>query len=247
MSMQTYDVLGVPVSVTTLETASDQIHRWAEDRVGRFVIIRDVHGVVQAYDDPAFAELHKRAAMVTPDGMPLVWLARRRGLPVQRTCGPDLFDRLMKDSAKSGLRHYFYGGKPGVVARLKEVFEQRHPGVQVVGIGAPPFRALSDPEVQEIAAALNASRTDVVWVGLSTPKQEFLMARLAPLTTATLIGVGAAFDFHTGRVQRAPRWMQRVGLEFLHRLLSEPRRLWRRYLIMAPRFLWLVATRPGHA
>ena len=238
-----YDVLGVPVSVTTLSAASALIHAWADDDHGRFVCIRDVHGIMQAVDNPAFAALHQHAAMVTPDGMPIVWLGRRAGLPVERTCGPDLIDRVLADSAASGLRHYFYGGKPGVAEKLKAAFEARYPALQVVGTSTPPFRDLTDQEVSEIAATIQASGAQVVWVGLSTPKQEFLMQRLAPLTSATLIGVGAAFDFHAGLVKRAPKWMQKTGIEFLHRLASEPRRLWRRYLIMAPRFLWLVATR----
>lgn len=237
-SPDTYDVLGIPVSVTNLSSASALIHSWAGDDVGRFVCIRDVHGVMQAYDNPELARLHHEAAMVTPDGMPLVWLGKRAGLPVDRTCGPDLIDQVMRDSAVSGLRHYVYGGKEGVAARLREVFETRYPGVEIVGHGAPPFRELTDAELAQLANQLNASGAEVIWLGLSTPKQEFLMKRLAPFVTGTLIGVGAAFDYHTGAVKRAPKWMQRSGIEFLHRLCSEPQRLWRRYLIMAPRFAW---------
>jgi N-acetylglucosaminyldiphosphoundecaprenol N-acetyl-beta-D-mannosaminyltransferase len=246
-SAASFDVLGVPVSVTTLEQASARIHRWAADDQGRFVCIRDVHGIMQAYDNPELAELHKDAAMVTPDGMPLVWLGKRAGLPVERTCGPDLIDKVLADSASSRLRHYFYGGKPGVASQLKAVFQVRYPGLQVVGAATPPFRELTDEELRALADEIRARDANVVWIGLSTPKQEFLMRRLVPLTSATLIGVGAAFDFHTGAVKRAPHWMQRSGLEFLFRLMREPKRLWRRYLVMAPRFLWLLATRQRHA
>ncbi|KQY29708.1 hypothetical protein ASD21_04135 [Caulobacter sp. Root1455] len=240
-TLQSYDVLGVQVSVTTLTTASTAIHAWAKDKTSRFVCIRDVHGIMQAYDDPELSELHKSAAMVTPDGMPLVWIGRRAGLPVERTCGPDLMDRVLSDSATSGLRHYFFGGKPGVAERLKAVFEDRYPGLRVVGASTPPFRELTDEELQAVAAEISASGADVVWIGLSTPKQEFLMRRLVAHTSTTLIGVGAAFDFHTGAVKRAPRWIQKAGIESLFRLASEPRRLWRRYLIMAPRFVFLIA------
>lgn len=235
-----FDVLGVPVSVTTLADASARIHKWAQDDLGRFICIRDVHGIMQAYDDPELAELHQDAAMVTPDGMPLVWLGKRAGLPVERTCGPDLIDRVMADSANSGLRHYLYGGKPGVADQLRKVFEGSYEGVQIVGTSTPPFRDLTDQELAELAEHLRTQCADVVWIGLSTPKQEFLMRRLAPLVPATLIGVGAAFDFHTGHVRRAPRWMQRTGLEFLFRFVNEPKRLWRRYLVMAPRFVLLI-------
>jgi N-acetylglucosaminyldiphosphoundecaprenol N-acetyl-beta-D-mannosaminyltransferase len=237
----------VPVSVTTLADASARIHAWAGDDKGRFVCIRDVHGIMQAYDNRELAEVHKSAAMVTPDGMPLVWLGQRAGFAVERTCGPDLIDRVLADSAASGLRHFFYGGKPGVAEQLSAVFEARYPGVRIVGARTPPFRELSSAELNETASSMSASGADVVWIGLSTPKQEFLMRRLAALTPATLIGVGAAFDFHTGAVNRAPRWMQKVGLEFLFRLASEPTRLWRRYLIMAPRFVWLIVTRARYA
>lgn len=235
-----FNVLGVPVSVTTLNDASARIHRWAEDDCGRFVCVRDVHGIMQAYDNPLLAALHKQAAMVTPDGMPLVWLGKRAGLPVERTCGPDLLDRVMADSASSGLRHYLYGGKPGVAEQLRAAFQARYSALKIVGVATPPFRELSDLELVELSNELRNCHADVVWIGLSTPKQEFLMQRLAPLTSATLIGVGAAFDFHTGLIRRAPKWMQKSGLEFLFRLAMEPRRLWRRYLLIAPRFVWQV-------
>ena len=130
---------------------------------------------------------------------------------------------------------------------MKNSFERRCPGVAVVGAETPPFRDLDDEELEDLAGRIDRSAADVVWIGLSTPRQEFLMQRLAPRTGVTLIGVGAAFDFHTGAVRRAPRWMQKAGLESLFRLASDPRRLWRRYLIKAPRFVWMVATRRRQA
>ncbi len=239
----TFDVLGVPVSATTLDSASAAIHDWSIDDVARFVFIRDVHGIMQAQDDQELLELHKAAAMVTPDGMPLVWLGRAAGLKLSRTCGADLMDRVMADSSQSGLKHFLYGGNTNVADRLKAVFEARYSGISIVGTGTPPYRPLTQSELEEVARAIVASGADVVWVGLSTPKQEWLMRALAPLVSATLIGVGAAFDFHTGAIQRAPKWMQQTGLEWSWRLGSEPRRLWRRYLLMAPRFAWRIIWR----
>jgi N-acetylglucosaminyldiphosphoundecaprenol N-acetyl-beta-D-mannosaminyltransferase len=240
-----YDVLGVPISVTTLAAASKAIQDWAQDDSGRLVFVRDVHGVMQAQDNPELMRLHHDAAMVTPDGMPLVWLGQLAGLPVARTCGPDLMECVLRESRSSGLRHYFYGGKPGVAEALKDAFERRFPGVRIVGTGMPPFRPLTGDEIRQAADAFNASGADVVWIGLSTPKQELLMRDLAPHVRSTLVGVGAAFDFHTGAVRRAPGWMQRAGLEWSWRLASEPRRLWRRYLVMAPAFVWRIVFSRG--
>lgn len=234
----TYEVLGVPISATNLDTASAAIAAWAQDDLGRFVFIRDVHGIMQAQDDPKLLALHHQAAMVTPDGMPLVWLGQRAGLEVSRTCGPDLMERVLADSPRTGLTHFFYGGKPGVAEQLKATFEAKYRGLKVVGVGTPPFRPLSNSEMADTLTMLNMSGADVIWIGLSTPKQEHLMDALVLNVHATLIGVGAAFDFHTGAVKRAPKWMQGRGLEWLWRLASEPRRLWRRYLIMAPIFVW---------
>jgi N-acetylglucosaminyldiphosphoundecaprenol N-acetyl-beta-D-mannosaminyltransferase len=236
-----YDVLGVPVSITTLRRAADTIRDWASDGRGRFVCIRDVHGVMQAMDDPRLMALHRDAAMVTPDGMPLVWIGKRRGLAVERTCGPDLMEMLICDPAYHPLGHYFYGGKPDIAKALADKFTAIAPRLRVCGTETPPFTELSEVELAGLAERIAESRADVVWIGLSTPKQEYLMQRLAPRVAATLIGVGAAFDFHAGTVRRAPRWMQRSGLEWAFRLGNEPRRLWRRYLIMAPRFLIALA------
>ena len=242
-AFETYRVLGIPISATSLDAASRLIQQWGLDDRSRFVFIRDVHGVMQAQDHDELRALHYQAAMVTPDGMPLVWLGKLAGKSVSRTCGPDLLERVLEDSGATGLKHYFYGGKPGVAEALKNHFIARVPSLQIVGVGTPPFRPLSPEELKADAEAMNASGAQVVWIGISTPKQEFLMRDLAPLVSATLIGVGAAFDFHTGTVSRSPHWMRPLGLEWLWRLASEPRRLWRRYLVMAPRFVWLVMTR----
>jgi len=238
---ETYDVLGVPMSATTLDSASTAIVRWAGDDKARFVFIRDVHGIMQAKGDEELMRLHEKASMVTPDGMPLVWLGQSAGQRVSRTCGPDLMEKVLLESPRTGLKHYFYGGKPGVAEKLKTGFVARAPGLEVVGVDTPPFRALTPSELENVAADINRSGADVVWIGVSTPKQEYLMDKLAPHLSATLVGVGAAFDFHTGAVSRAPIWMQRTGLEWLWRLSSEPRRLWRRYLVLAPKFVLLIA------
>ena len=238
----TYDVLGIPISATTLASAEAAIVKWAGDDVGRFVCVREVPSLMSSIEDPALVALHQEAAMVTPDGMPLVWIGRRRGLPVERTCGPDLMERLMASSPGSGLRHYFYGGKPGVAEKLRETFTRRYPGLQIVGVESPPFRKTTAEEDEETLRRIRDSGADVVWIGVSSPKQDVWMHANHRRLTQTLIGVGAAFDFHAGAVRRAPPWMQRAGLEWLHRLAQEPGRLWRRYLIQAPKFVWAYAS-----
>lgn len=237
---KTYFVLGIPLSVTNLNQAADCIEQWAGDDQGRFVCIRDVASLTAMSDDPDLAALHNEASMVTPDGMPLVLLGKLRGLPVERTCGPDLIDLVCARSVGAGLKHYFYGGKEGVAERLARVFAAKYPGMKVVGYECPPFRRLTEAEDAACVARIKASGADVVWVGISSPKQDIWMREHYRRLSQTLIGVGAAFDFHAGTVRRAPRWMQRSGLEWLFRLLSEPRRLWRRYLVLAPKFVWRV-------
>jgi N-acetylglucosaminyldiphosphoundecaprenol N-acetyl-beta-D-mannosaminyltransferase len=174
--------------------------------------------------------------------MPLVWLSRLQGFHhVERVYGPDLMLALCERLAAKGYRHFFYGGAEGVPEQLASVLQKRFPGLQVAGTFSPPFRSLTADEDDRIVQMINAAAPDIVWVGLSTPKQERWMAgHRERLTAPVLIGVGAAFDFLTGRKPQAPRWMQRAGLEWLFRLLTEPRRLWRRYLINNPLFVALV-------
>ncbi|MEQ1842619.1 MAG: WecB/TagA/CpsF family glycosyltransferase, partial [Verrucomicrobiales bacterium] len=227
-SPQSYDVLGVPVSEVTLDSACDLILEWANDKVGRFVCIRDVHGVMRAQDDPDLMQIHQDAALVTPDGMPIVMLGKLKGRPVSRVCGPDLMPHVIDQGRKRGLSHYFFGGGEGIAQELVDSLQERFPGVNIAGWETPPFRPLSDEETDDILQRIEESGADIVWVGLSTPKQEYWMHRVASRSSATFIGVGAAFDFHTGKVTRAPKWMQDAMLEWLYRFAAEPRRLWHR-------------------
>lgn len=232
-------ILGIPVSLVDLNKAVATILDWCEAGSAHFVCVRDVHGIMRAQEDPALFALHQQAGLVTPDGMPLVWLARHRGhAHVGRACGADLVQELCRRSVERGYRHYFYGGKPGVAERMAQALSEQYPGLQVAGTSTPPFRAMTAEEDAQATQEIVAARPHIVWVGLSTPTQEFWMRdHVGRIPGATLMGVGAAFDFHAGDVKRAPRWMQKSGLEWLHRLLSEPRRLWRRYLVLAPRFV----------
>jgi N-acetylglucosaminyldiphosphoundecaprenol N-acetyl-beta-D-mannosaminyltransferase len=234
------NVLGVGVSAITIAGALASIDRWIATGANRYVCVTGVHGVMESQRDPALRDIHNRAGLVAPDGMPLVWLSWLAGHGyVERVYGPDLMLACCDASVAKGYRHYFYGGAPGVPERLAARLRERFTGLKIAGTWSPPFGELSAAEEQAMIDRIALANPDIVWVGLSTPKQERWMARYAGrLPVPVLIGVGAAFDFHAGLKRQAPRWMQRSGLEWLFRLATEPRRLWRRYLINNPSFVW---------
>jgi N-acetylglucosaminyldiphosphoundecaprenol N-acetyl-beta-D-mannosaminyltransferase len=242
MAIPCVNILGVGVSAINMEAALGTIEEWIERHEAHYICITGVHGVMESQRDAELRHIHKAAGLVTPDGMPLVWLSRLLGFRhVERVCGSDLMLAVCERSVTRGYRHFFYGGAPGVAEKLVARLQSRFPGLQVAGTESPPFRPLTPDEDRAAVQQINAARPDVVWVGISTPKQErWMAAHVGRLSAPVLIGSGAAFDFHAGIKRRAPRWMQRSGLEWLFRLMLEPRRLWRRYLINNPWFLCLV-------
>jgi N-acetylglucosaminyldiphosphoundecaprenol N-acetyl-beta-D-mannosaminyltransferase len=242
-ALATTDVLGVAVSAVNLESATRRVIGWIERGERAYVTVTGVHGVMEAQSDPAFRAILNRAGMTVPDGMPLAWLSRAAGhAHVTRVPGPDLLPLISRAMAERGMRAFYYGGAEGVADDLARRMEARFPGLVTAGTFCPPFRALSAEEEADITDTINRAKPDAVWVGLSTPKQELWMDRFRPLLDApVLLGVGAAFDFHTGRIRRAPRWMQSSGLEWAYRLSQDPRRLAGRYLRNNPLFLCCVA------
>lgn len=237
-----YPVLDVGVNAVRFSQVLDLLCEWVAERRRVYLSLCNAFTVIAAHDSPAMADVVNQSTLSVPDGMPLVWLGRRQRHSVERVYGPDLMLALCERGEPLGLRHYFYGGAEGVNERLAERLSERFPRLIVAGMYSPPFRELGAEEERRIVTEINAARPDVVWVGLGTPKQDFWIARNRPaLEAPILIPVGAAFDFHSGVKPQAPLWMQRSGLEWLFRLLSEPRRLWKRYLINNPRFVWLVA------
>jgi N-acetylglucosaminyldiphosphoundecaprenol N-acetyl-beta-D-mannosaminyltransferase len=236
------NVLGVGVSAITMAHAVNIIEDWIAAADHQYVCVTGVHGVMESQDDPNLRDIHNRAGLVTPDGMPLVWLSRLKGYRhVERVYGPDLMLACCAASVSNGHRHFFYGGAPGVPERLAAGLQDRFPGLIVAGTWSPPFGEPTLVEERATIERINSADPDIVWVGLSTPKQERWMAtHVGRLSAPVLIGVGAAFDFHAGLKRQAPRWMQRSGLEWLFRLGTEPRRLWRRYSRNNPRFLWRI-------
>lgn len=242
-------ILNIPVSTVNMQTAVETIMGWIAKRASHYICVRDVHGVMRAQDDPELAAIHEGAGLITPDGMPLVWILRSRGYQQSsRVCGADLVAAVCEASLKTGARHYFFGGKTGVAERMAAELARQFPGLVIAGCATPPFRAQTNEEDALMTNAIAVTSPDIVWVGLSTPKQEYWMRNhVSVIPGATLIGVGAAFDFYAGDVKRAPHWMRESGLEWLHRLLSEPRRLWRRYLLLAPKFLKMIALGKIHS
>jgi N-acetylglucosaminyldiphosphoundecaprenol N-acetyl-beta-D-mannosaminyltransferase len=234
-------ILGVDVCAIDMDDALATIEQWIAARTPNYVCITGVHGVIESQGNARLRGIHNKAGLVTPDGMPLVWMSRALGYRrTRRVYGPDLMQALSSLSARRGYTQFYYGGNEGVADLLKQALEARYPGLQVVGTHTPPFRALTAEEDEAIVAKINAAKPDIVWVGLSTPKQEYWMAEhLKRVDAPVMIGVGAAFDFLAGLKPQAPRVMQRNGLEWLYRLATEPRRLWRRYLYIVPRFIVL--------
>lgn len=239
------EVLGVRLDVQTLGQAVDRIGAWIECREPNYVCVTGVHGVMESQDDPDLRRIHHEAGMVTTDGMPLVWLARRRmagGVAVERVYGPDLMLAGFARSEECGWRHFLYGSTPETLERLTDNLTTHFPRSRIVGWLSPPFRPLDPGEERLINDRITVARPDIVWVGLSTPKQErWMAAHVGRVHAPVLVGVGAAFDFHAGVKRQAPRCVQRVGMEWAYRAAVEPRRLAGRYLRNNPRFVWLIA------
>lgn len=233
-------LLGLPLALTDYDRVLDWIDAAVAAGAREYICVAAVHTVMEARDDDALAAAVAGSAFTVPDGQPLVWALRALGHDIdERVYGPELMARACARAARTGQRHYLYGGRDqAALFQLTQRLRQRHPGLRIVGGYAPPFRDLSERELDAIAADINRARPDVVWVGIGVPKQEKWMAAMRDRIEApVLVGVGAAFDFHAGIVPQAPGWMQRNGLEWAFRLMQEPRRLWKRYARHNPRFV----------
>lgn len=225
-------VLGVPIDALGWDEAMARLARWGRAQESRYVCICNVHSVVTARGDPAFRRVVEECDLATPDGMPVAWALRRLGYRQQlRINGPDLMWRYCAEAERLGQAPFFFGGTEETLRRIEARLRAAFPALRIAGLHAPPFRPLTEDEDHAVVERINASGAAVVFVGLGCPKQEKWMAAHRGRIRAVMIGVGAAFDYHAGLVPRAPAWMQNAGLEWLHRLCSEPRRLWRRYLV----------------
>jgi N-acetylglucosaminyldiphosphoundecaprenol N-acetyl-beta-D-mannosaminyltransferase len=236
----TRSILGVPIALTDYASALDVMDRLVETRQRGYVCAAPVHAVMVAQDDPEMLAALQGSTLVVPDGMPLVWAANLLGERLEdRVYGPELMLRYSDRCAERGHRVWLYGGRDqGSLVQLALSMRCRHPGIKIVGGYSPPFRPLTSDEEDALVAQINEAKPDVLWVGIGVPKQEKWMAHMRErLDVPVMCGVGAAFDFHAGRVPQAPRWMQERGLEWIYRIAQEPRRLLPRYLHFNPRFV----------
>lgn len=233
------NILGIGISAITLDKAVQRISTWIDRGVRHYVNVCTVHTIMECHRNPELFNIVNKSGLAVPDGMPLVWLGHYCGFKeMNRGYGPDLMLALCDYSVSRGYKHFFYGGNDGVAQELSDVLARRYPGLQIVGAYSPPFGDVGLLEEQSVIETINDLHPDIVWVGLGTPKQDYWVANHRKFLNApVLIAVGAAFDFHTGRVRQAPELMQRSGLEWLFRLAIEPRRLAHRYLVYNPLFI----------
>jgi N-acetylglucosaminyldiphosphoundecaprenol N-acetyl-beta-D-mannosaminyltransferase len=237
------NVLGVGVHAINMQQTVAYLLDAVARRKKGYVCVTGVHGVMEAQKNCRFRHTLNQSLLTTPDGMPTVWVGRVAGhKEMGRVFGPDLMLNLCRGSVSHGFTHFLYGGNTGVAQDLKYNLQARFPGLQVVGTYTPPFSPLSMEEHLELVRHINRLKPDIIWVGLSTPKQERFMAEYLPkLNTSLMLGVGAAFDLHTGRMTDSPEWVKRSGMQWAHRLVQDPRRLWKRYLVNNPKFLMAIS------
>lgn len=239
MKLEKCNIIGTDILVTDMKKTVELIENSVEELRGKYICVGNVHTTVMAHDDAHYHEVQKKAAFVLPDGKPLSVYSRKHGFPeAKRVTGPDLMLELF--ARDNGLKHYFYGSTEETLAMLKEKLLEKYPNLQIAGMVSPPFHALSREEDAEAVRSINASGADIIWVGLGAPKQENWMYDHRGKVRGVMIGVGAGFDYHAGNIKRAPMWMQKLSLEWLYRLLQDPKRLFKRYLVTNTRYLYLV-------
>jgi len=236
------NLLGVPISAVNMESAIGVISRHLGSGVKGYVCATGVHGILESLRNAAVADAFAASLMNVPDGTPTVWVGRIQGFrAIDHVIGPALMREVFRRREFSEYSHFFYGGKPGIAEELAATMLRQFPWIRVAGTYTPPYRELTPEEECAVASRINACEPDIIWVGISTPRQELWMRRMLPLLSARLhFGVGAAFDFHTGQIRECPAWIKRAGFNWLHRLVQDPKRLWRRN-VKNTAFLWHIA------
>ena len=240
MTISRCDILGVRIAAVNMDAALEFIKRNLNELKGKYICISNVHTTVMSYEDASYRKIQNEAVLALPDGKPLSVVCEKRGFPdAGRVTGPDLMGEIFKCSSEQGYTHYFYGSMPETLERLREKLEADYQ-LPIAGMYAPPFRELTEEEDKQAVEQINRAKPDFVWVGLGAPKQERWMYAHQDRVQGLMIGVGAGFDYFAGNIKRAPLWMQKCSLEWLYRLLQDPRRLFKRYLVTNTKFLYLV-------
>ena len=235
----TCNIMGVNIAAINMPWLIDFTKKYIRDLSGNYLCVSNVHTTVMSYDNAEYCAVQNGGIMAIPDGGPLSSVGRKRGFTqMERTTGPDYMKEILKISAKEGYRHFFYGSTEKTLDKLSRTIERRYPDVQVAGMYSPPFRALTKEEDESIVQMINESNADFVWIGLGAPKQERWMAEHQNVVKGFMVGVGAAFDYEAGNIDRAPDWMQKLNLEWLYRLMQEPKRLFKRYFYTNTKFIW---------
>ena len=239
--IKTKKLLGLKVAVTDPEEAAIKVLADIEELGGEYITFANVHALMMSRGDQEYKKAQQEALMVMPDGKPLAWCLNKRGYDeAERVAGPDFFQRSLAMSSLTGKTHYLYGSSPETLEALKKKIEKRYPGAKIVGYESPPFHDLSEEEEKAAIDRMNASGADYIWIGLGAPKQELFMQRHKGEAKGLMLGVGAGFDFMAGTAKRAPVWMRWMGLEWLYRLLQDPGRLWKRYVVTNTQFICLM-------
>lgn len=233
------DILGVKIAAIDMDWLINYLRVELPKVHGDYICVSNVHTTVTAYENQSYQEVQNGGLMAIPDGGPLSAVGRKRGYTgMKRVTGPDLMGKVFEISTQKNYRHYFYGSTPETLEMLRKNLAQRYPGLRIAGMYSPPFRTMSGEEDEKMVDEINATKPDFVWVGLGAPKQELWMAKHQGKIDALMIGVGAGFDYYAGNIKRAPRWMQKCNLEWLYRLLQDPKRLFKRYMETNTKFVW---------
>lgn len=233
------NIMGVDIAAIDMEWLVDYLNRNVKSLSGDYICVSNVHTTVTAYEDQEYCKVQNGGIMAIPDGGPLSSVGQKRGFKnMKRTTGPSLMGEIFKISAAEGYRHYFYGSTDETLEKLYLVLTESYPGIQIAGMYSPPFRPMTEDEDTAIVDRINETKPDFVWVGLGAPKQEKWMAAHQGRVEGLMVGVGAGFDYHAGNIERAPEWMQKSNLEWLFRLIQDPRRLFKRYMVTNTKFIW---------
>ncbi len=231
----TCDILGVHIAAVNMNWVLEYLRKNIQDIKGDYICVSNVHTTVTSYEDSKYLDIQNNALMALPDGGPLSSLGRKRGhVNMERVTGPSLMGEVFKE----GYRHYFYGSTEETLELLKDKLTKNYPNMTIVGMYSPPFRPLTEEEDQEVIKQINDTNPDFVWIGLGAPKQEIWMSEHQGKINGLMIGVGAGFDYYAGNIKRAPLWMQNHNLEWLYRLIQDPKRLFKRYLVTNTKFIW---------